>query len=1331
MRRRVLSLVLCLAMLATMLPVGALAASTDETQAATVTEATVETTAETTVETTVEATTEATAETTAETTPETTAEATEPDSTQETEAETVPETTAETEPEKEGFPGMPEGFTLSADQKADKEYLAKNQVAAALAKLKEGKDYLAGQILFWADSAQEAKTIADAYGAELLSYAANVGTAKLAGATVAEAVAAAADLTNTLPAVDPVYIHETQPLPEAQAQVSSIAPYAMQAPEIQVWENFKDGDPFLEDPTSPEYQWYHDMVNTYEAWGVTQGGGVTVAVLDSGVDDNHEDLEGKVTILEEYDGATFDKEPVGGHGTHVAGIIAATQGNGIGGAGVAPEAKILSINVFDVFDEMGPGASDAAIMRGINAAVANGADIINMSLGGLYCETTSSTMQKTITKAYKAGVTIFAAMGNDGTNTRNDPACLEHVIAVAAVNRSGARAEFSSYGDWADLAAPGVGIQSSIPGGYDNWSGTSMACPVAAGVAALYISALGYNPGPDQVETALKNAVTKVSDSGIGAGIVDAAKLFASDTTKPKIGIFNVDEEKLVANEEAEEGSKTLFAPFLVTLEQKSTLFASSVISDSRQSSGAKVYSNYTLAILAGDDSTNHKMLVYTTDGTNPAVQNGVVTNGTALYLDGKTKVGETEEAEAEEGETQAYIGYAFNLKSFPVNQKITVRAAFVSGMGVMGKIATLSFKITPSASDVTAVRVQGDTELVAGKSATYTAVVEPAQYASQSVTWKIVDQEDAPGAKLSTKGVLTTKATDTGTITIQAASTANSEIVGTLEVELVAPKEIVAIKTLAINASKLTMGTTPEKCGEVQLELTKLINVNNEDVLEDDDYNTKVVWSSSNTSIATVDETGKVHTWGLGKATITCTTTDGSRKSAKCVITVVTPPEELIITGQSDIGRGKSATYKITAYPTSANKNVIWSLSQLDGSKPDDVTVSTTGVVKVAKTAPHQTLLLTATSVTGWTFAEQVIRVSDPTSYVKIYPEDAEGYVATENKDSTLKTLSLYTADIPETDVDDRRFQLTAETSTDVGVVWSSSKTSVATVDETGYITAHAAGKAVITCKANDGSNKKATVTVTVTTPASYISIQSGLNTHVQTNVAGFFPDEDAEFDFRDIYTLAWAKNTTNKAVLGDTYGKPGSAKVTWSYDLVRRECVSTEDGDNYKVYTEEEGDAILKAIRKSKLVSLSSSGKLTFSNKLGKYELEAQEIYVIVKATVDYGTHTVEGHTIYQVVDPTTKLNWRHSKTVTLKADEWMDETCFLMFDSNAQHWNNFTVTSSNPKVLNVEASVVNDSVHGIGVPCRVTKTGTAKITIKANDGTGKTATITVRIK
>lgn len=1356
--RRIFSLLLCLVMLVSMVPTGALATtiggfeSEDSTQPTVVetTEAAVEpTTEEVVVETTVEATEESVPETSQETQPEATeetvpetSEETVPETTEETvpetTEETVPETTEETEPEEGLFPGMPEDFTLSASQKADKKDLAAKGCVDTLSGLTEGTDYVSNQIMFWAGSEDEAQTIAEAYGAELLRYTLHIGVAELTDATVVEAVTAAADLDNNLPAVDPVYQVQLQPLPNEPYYNSKrdLSPYAVKTPEIQLWENFKDGDPLLSDPASNNYQWYHDMVNTYEAWGVTQGAGVTVAVLDTGVDDTHPDLEGKVEIItgfEEMDGlfsGDIYEDPYssqgGYHGTHVAGIIAATQGNDEGGAGVAPQANIMSINVFSDTDYF-YGASFEMIAVAIQVAALSGADVINMSLGGVYTNYYSTVMQKALDVAYECGTSVFAAMGNEATNDMAMPACMDHVIAITAVNKDGYLTDFSSYGTWADLAAPGQDIMSTIPyGDYANWDGTSMATPVAAGVAALYIGALGYNPGPDQVEAAMKKAVNKgYGSKQMGVGIVDAAKLFTSDTSKPMMGIFQMSLDDTTA---------------ILLQEQKDELFAGAVLSDGNYNAEIAIYDSFTLGIFPADNGINSQMLVYTVDGTNPAVKNGIVTNGIAVDVGG------------------GGAGWGISLTKFPVGQKITVKAAFISGMGVMSKIATLSFKITEDV-EIEGISIRGGQQLIAGKSATYTAIIEPEASANQKVTWKILDKEEAPGAKISSKGVLSTKRTDKGTITIEATSTVYPGVSTTLDVELINVKPI---KTIAINATSLTLGLRQgqENSGHgfAQLEVSKLINTANEDVRDLVGSGYDVVWTTSNPKVATVDETGEVRATGLGKATITCTAADGSKKSAKCTVTVVTPPSEMEIVGQSAIGRGKKATYKVNIYPTSANKTVVWEFAE---EQPAGVTLSSKGVLSVSKYASTGTVTIQATSITGTVVATKEIIITNPTTYVRVVPAfENQGVSYTFNSSrNSLKTVNLYSADVPETEKNDQVFPLTAATSNNGPVTWTSSNASVASVDENGTVTAHKAGSATITCKADDGSGKKATFTVKVTTPASYITLKSNLTTQVGFELGEVLSAEEYQHIFRDLdyvymYNTIPGKSATNKVTLGDTYGKPSSAKVTWDYEVFQ--LAYEPQGDGYDVYYANQTDWA----RKNKMVTLNSSGKLSVNKKMGNYDLYNYDWVVIVYANIQYADHTVTGGLVYQIVDPTTFVEWEDlylevyneetgetdlqwinaGKKVTLSADQYLDEGFIATFSSDCLYLTNLSVSSSNPKVINLTNGVYyledyDDEGNLVDliryVEFVVNGKGTAKITVTANDGSGKSATLTVTVK
>jgi subtilisin family serine protease len=213
---------------------------------------------------------------------------------------------------------------------------------------------------------------------------------------------------------------------------------------------------------------------------------ITVAVIDTGVDSEHPDLEG--VISEEQNFTSGPAEDTEGHGTHVIGIIAALRDNAIGIAGACQSRKIMSLKALGPYD--GPG-----YYRAIKHATDNGAKVINLSLGGEY----DATEELLIGRAIEEGVVVVAAMGNEfrAGNPTSYPAAIDGVIAVGATTKSDARAKFSNTGRHITIVAPGVDILSTIPTypctlssatEYDSWDGTSMATPFVAAAAALILA---------------------------------------------------------------------------------------------------------------------------------------------------------------------------------------------------------------------------------------------------------------------------------------------------------------------------------------------------------------------------------------------------------------------------------------------------------------------------------------------------------------------------------------------------------------------------------------------------------------------------------------------------------------------------------------------------------------------------------------------------------------------------------------------------------------------------------------------------------------------------
>ncbi|HEX2922764.1 MAG TPA: S8 family peptidase [Chloroflexota bacterium] len=271
------------------------------------------------------------------------------------------------------------------------------------------------------------------------------------------------------------------------------------------------------DGSSQIVPWGVDRIKAPEAWRFSQGTGVKVAVLDSGIDLSHPDLRvaGGVNLLNR--GQSYDDDR--GHGTHVAGTIAARD-NGQGVVGVAPGASLYAVKAIDKNGEI--WASD--VVQGLEWSVNNHMDVVNMSFGS---PEDDPAIRKAITAAHNAGVVLVASAGNEGpaANTVHYPALYPEVIAVSAIDQENAIASFSSVGPQVALAAPGVEIYSTYLGGsYATRSGTSMAAPHVTGVVALRLQ---LHPGetPDQVAAALKSSVDrlpKLTSDQQGAGRVDA-----------------------------------------------------------------------------------------------------------------------------------------------------------------------------------------------------------------------------------------------------------------------------------------------------------------------------------------------------------------------------------------------------------------------------------------------------------------------------------------------------------------------------------------------------------------------------------------------------------------------------------------------------------------------------------------------------------------------------------------------------------------------------------------------------------------------------------------
>ncbi|MGQ0825181.1 MAG: S8 family serine peptidase [Actinomycetota bacterium] len=268
-------------------------------------------------------------------------------------------------------------------------------------------------------------------------------------------------------------------------------------------------------------QYALDIASFEASWTTTRGTGVIVAVVDTGVRGDHEDLAPIVVSGTDYvDGGSGLVDP-NGHGTHVAGIIGAVANNGVGIAGGAPDVRIMSVRVLNA---QGSGSS-SNVAAGIIYAADHGARVINLSLGGGGYQ----GMEDAVNYAVGKGALVLAAAGNSGIACEGCiyPAGYANAIAVAALDSNKNRASFSNYGSLIDIAAPGVNITSTYSrntADYVGMSGTSMSTPYASAAAALVIAA---NPAQTaaQARAALEAGADDLGSAGwdplYGNGFID------------------------------------------------------------------------------------------------------------------------------------------------------------------------------------------------------------------------------------------------------------------------------------------------------------------------------------------------------------------------------------------------------------------------------------------------------------------------------------------------------------------------------------------------------------------------------------------------------------------------------------------------------------------------------------------------------------------------------------------------------------------------------------------------------------------------------------------
>lgn len=983
------------------------------------------------------------------------------------EAEGDEKSLAETEESKEkildSFTEMSSDYRLTSEQIEGKRDLAVH--LDEISEYQEGIDYVKGQVITFAQTQEEAELIAEAYNARIAQFEYGILTLQLQEEdTVNKAMRAAAAEEINLPAVWPNYyryafgeITEEQGVASGDSSedmqdhseegISGTDEDAEDYIEIETWEyeteedgeagridNSEElsgpGDDYLEamgynDPylqsTSYSYQYHHTVIGSAYAWAAgSTGKGIKVAVLDTGVKNQTE-----VSVTDIYKKGNNDSH---GHGTHVAGIIGA-RANGLMGVGVAPDVTLYSGCVLP----NGYG-TDADIMGGFRAAKNRNVDIINMSLGGIGY---NGSFQTVINEAYKQGIAVFVAAGNDGGTNYQYPACYDNVISVAATNESNGRAYFSNYGNKVDLSAPGVDIWSTgrNDSGYVRKSGTSMACPVAAGEAAVILSGnaeIRNKKGKarvDALESLMKSSAVKAG-SGMGAGITMLPKALQLNTAAAKPAAPDI-----------------------------------RLIPDS-----ASAAQRVRVVI----DAPGNVKVYYTTDGQNPAFRNGLPGDGSIQY------------------------SQQFTVSD---QAKATIKAIAVNESGVSSAVRSVTYTLKPYVSSINISGVQQiaqgkSVQLKAEVLPAYAANKKVIWELYTADGRKIDSKTDAElarevGVSISSGGKVTASGkAKTGSYDVTATSRDDRGRSSTYRITVI---DTVNIESVKLTTSKLSL-TLPD---DAAYNLGACLEGKCKDGTTPSVSDFK--WNSSNETVAKVSESGIVTALRPGKATITALANDSSGRKAACTVTVLQQVTEITISDYNKIAVGKSQTYKATALPAAAsNRKVTWSLlrgsEEVTAQRARELGVSINAssgkVTATSKAAPGSyTVRAVARDGSGISADRQIKIVTGSITGIAFTKKEYNKVTLFRKKQtySTPVSTEIY-AEIKGTD--DADLDAYEVTNSNPGIAEVTSTQKDGNLALTIRATGTAAGKSVITIKATDGSNKKQSCTVTVKNPVSGIRI-------------------------------------------------------------------------------------------------------------------------------------------------------------------------------------------------------------------------------------------------
>lgn len=874
---------------------------------------------------------------------------------------------------------------------------------------------------------------------------------------------------------------------------------------LSVWPNYIDKieeinlEPYMQERAGQYYQWFHEFIGSQYAFlNDIKGQDVVVGVLDTGIRASHKDISANTLPGKNfYNGASgrpFDEDPQG-HGSHVAGIIAAVGENNYLGSGIAPYSKVASYRVASPTGS----ANQADILRAIEACIeAENIKIINISIGGYSYNGAYAEVCK---KAKEHGIAIFASAGNDSLNCAHYPSSYDDVISIAASDYTGASVYFSNYGDDVDFIFPGYNISSisnSNDTSYVVKSGTSMASPMAAGVAALILSA---NPelnkrkdaaSVDELVKIMKKGAIKSSSTGTGAGttFLPNALSLKTDPKMPCIDSILYGGNKYVdinANDVADGIKK-------IDLSQQKI----SIPSDR-------------IEVEISTKNLSDVSIYYTLNGKNPQYlsNSAMLSSGTqklSVYENGAKISGNI--IINKEGQSQKV------LKAIAVNDRTSEKS----------QLMTKTFVLSPVPASISIYTKDNVDAILQGESINLYKEVLPVNATVRNGKWWC----DSNEITVTNNGqVKTTKNTKPGKYVIYYTCDGYPFEKVAFDLEVLPGYTNSSIK-LSANKIKVPIRKVSDNNADYEQiadeNLLKYVQIDGRPAKSGE-----VRFSVNNKNICTVDKlSGDLVAVKPGNAIVTASLNNGSKKCVKLNVQIWQPVNKINVTGTSIIAAGKTVKLNATVSPQNAsNKKVVFKYNGTDGA------LKINGQNITASQNAYGTYDIEVTSADGG------VNMDGPLIYsVNV----AKGAITSIDADKDDRVVNLFTTEYKynleeflkkysNTTVLKKNISGTSGVSKNA-IEFVSSNEKVATVDNEGRVSANSVGKAVITCKSVDGSNKKLTYTVNVRIPMS----------NLRLSPYKYSRDKNSP----EIY-IAKGKSVKMIAVYSSAYGKSTDKKLKW----------------------------------------------------------------------------------------------------------------------------------------------------------------------------------------